>query len=70
MYKHAYRVLISKGGEVRILLLNQHDSLSGRLDLVFASGEPFVPQGEAKGNLRPEAETALESPEPSERQRE
>jgi hypothetical protein len=70
MYKHAYRVLISKGGEVRIFALNQQDSLSGRLDLVFASGEPFVPQGEAKGNLRPEAETALESPEPSERQRE
>ena len=35
MYKHAYRVLISKGGEARILALNQHDSLRGRLDLVF-----------------------------------
>ena len=70
MYKHAYRVLISKGGEVRIFALNQQDSLSGRLDLVFASGEPFVPHGEVKGNLRPEAGNALESPEPSERQRE
>jgi hypothetical protein len=70
MYKHAYRVLISKGGEVRILPLNQHDSLSGRLDLVFASGEPLVPDGEVKENLRPEAGTALESPEPSVRQRE
>ena len=70
MYKHAYRVLISKGGEARILAVNQHDSLRGRLDLVFASGEPLVPDGEVKENLRPEAETALESPEPSVRQRE
>jgi hypothetical protein len=65
MYKHAYRVLITKDGETRIVALNQHDSRSGKLDLVFASREPPVPGGEVKENLRPEAGTALESPEPS-----
>ena len=39
------------GGGARILALNQRNSLTDGLNLVFAGGEPFVPHGEVKRNL-------------------